>query len=92
MKHIVKRLWIVIAILCLSISASAYDFVIDGLKYTVLSEEDRTVEVTMPVSRDVREVNIPARVINNSKTYKVTRIGSEAFRGCSGLTSLTIPN
>ena len=35
---------------------------------------------------------IPETVTYNSKTYSVTSIGSSAFSGCSGLTSVTIPN
>ena len=38
------------------------------------------------------DVVIPEEVIYNSKTYKVTSIGDEAFRDCSELTSVTIPN
>lgn len=35
---------------------------------------------------------IPASVTYNSVTYSVTSIGRQAFRDCSGLTSVTIPN
>ena len=35
---------------------------------------------------------IPMEVTYMYKTYKVTSIGNYAFRGCTGLTSITIPN
>ena len=37
-------------------------------------------------------VVIPESVTYNNKTYSVTSIDSYAFEGCSGLTSITIPN
>ena len=37
-------------------------------------------------------VVIPSSVTYNGKEYSVTSIGSSAFSGCSGLTSVTIPN
>ena len=37
-------------------------------------------------------VVIPASVNYNNKEYIVTRIGNNAFSGCSGLTSVTIPS
>ena len=37
-------------------------------------------------------ITIPASVNYNGKTYSVTTIGNYAFRGCSSLTSVTIPN
>ena len=37
-------------------------------------------------------VVIPASVVYDGSTYSVTSIGSEAFRDCSGLTSITISN
>ncbi len=88
-----------IATLCASLSASAYDFKSDGLYYNILSEEDRTVEVTyysFNYSDNKHYVSgiieIPRRVIHNSKTYTVTSIGDGAFYACSSLTSVTIPN
>ncbi|MBR2146048.1 MAG: leucine-rich repeat domain-containing protein, partial [Muribaculaceae bacterium] len=35
---------------------------------------------------------IPERVEHDGKSYLVTEIGGSAFRGCSGMTSLEIPN
>lgn len=37
-------------------------------------------------------VTIPFTVTYNGNTYRVISIGECAFRGCSGLTSITIPN
>lgn len=37
-------------------------------------------------------VVIPESVTYNGTTYSVTSIGYEAFKDCSGLTSITIPN
>ena len=38
------------------------------------------------------DVVIPSSVEHNNVTYSVTSIGNEAFNGCSGLTSVSIPN
>lgn len=38
------------------------------------------------------DLTIPSTVTNNGTTYSVTSIGESAFRYCSGLTSVTIPN
>ena len=37
-------------------------------------------------------VTIPPSVTYNNNTYKVTGIGTYAFRDCTGLTSITLPN
>ena len=37
-------------------------------------------------------LDIPSSVIHNNQTYSVTSIDNYAFCGCSGLTSITIPN
>ena len=93
MKPIVKKIWISIAVLCTFLNASAYDydFESDGLCYNILSEEDRTVEVT-GYQKYSGDIEIPEKVICKSKTYTVTSIGDYALRECSSLTSVTIPN
>ena len=37
-------------------------------------------------------VNIPETITYNGHTYNVTTIGNDAFRGCTRLTSVSIPN
>ena len=37
-------------------------------------------------------ITIPSSVTNNDTNYSVTSIGEDAFRNCSGLTSVSIPN
>lgn len=99
MKRIIQKLWMFIAVLCASIPAYAYDdydFMEGGLYYNILSEKDRTVEVTYNVYSSYADnisgnVLVPEKVRHNSLLYKVTSIGESAFRGCSGLTSVTIP-
>ena len=98
MKPIIQKLWMVIAVLCASLSATAYDFRSGGLCYDILSEEDRTVGVTYEAylsdnASYVRgDIELPQRLIHSSKTYTLIYIGNSAFWGCSGLTSVTIPN
>ena len=89
------------ALLLAAINASAYKFMSDGLCYNILSEEDRTVEVTYNLDHTYNDYNdykhyagdwsIPATVIYNNTTYSVTSIGDHAFDDCEFLTQVTIP-
>ena len=67
---------------------------VDGIWYN-FNNNTLTAEVTYYysyINEYSGSVIIPSSVTYNNKTYNVTSIGSEAFRGCSGLTSVTIPN
>jgi len=38
------------------------------------------------------DIEIPSEVIYNEESYKVTAVGDVAFAGCTGVTSVSIPN
>ena len=71
--------------------ASAYDFVVDGIYY-FHNGDGTSVSVTSGNDKYTGIVKIPKSVTYIYKTYSVTKIGWNAFEGCSGLTSVTIPN
>jgi len=77
--------------------SSAYYFESDGLYFNIVSREDRTVEVTYKSDWDnddyvKGDLTIPRKLIYEGKTYTVIRIDDNAFKDCSGLTSVEIPN
>ena len=75
--------------------AQAYVFEADGIYYNITSLSDLTVEVTYETTSYNSysgKITIPDTVTYNGKTYAVTSIGSSAFRGCTSLTSITIPD
>lgn len=78
-------------------TSSAAAFKYEKLYYNIISEEDRTVEVTYLDSKFNTayvsgDIEIPRKVMYKSKTYTVTSIGGSAFYGCSKLASVTIGN
>ena len=88
MKSSIQKWLFLIAGLLVSLSASAYSFMVDGINYSVTSFSERTVEVTSSESC-LGVVEIPSKVLYESIAYKVTSIGDWAFRGCTGCTGLT---
>ena len=91
MKKLIVFLFSLILSVVFSTSASAYDVKIDGIYYN-LNSEDKTAEVTSGEEKYSGEVVIPSSITSEGKEYKVTSIGDYAFRFCSGLKSITIPN
>ncbi len=91
-----KKILLLTLMAILALTASAYNFMVNGLAYNRTSSN--TVEVTYTVYQSesnysgLTTANIPSSVTYSGKTYSVTSIGDFAFYECSGLTSVTIPN
>ncbi len=98
-KQLVVFVWTLLPLM-----ASAYDAQINGIYYN-LDTENKTATVTFESSESVPgsystsyssdyegDVVIPDAVTWNGASYTVTTIGIGAFRGCSGLKSITIPS
>ena len=85
----IKQLLITIAVLLCSITLHAFE--VDGIYYDITSSTDLTVEVTWGYIESSGSVIIPSTVAYSGEEYSVTSIGYDAFSGCSGLTSITIP-
>lgn len=87
-----KKLFLALFGVSISISGFAYDFQLDGICYTIISEIDCTVEVSKNNDKYYSgNLVIPSQVTKYGQTYKVTRIGQNAFYGCKKLYSVTIP-
>ena len=72
-----------------SISALAYDVEVDGIYYDI-SETTATVTTGDVIYSGA--IVIPESISFENSKYSVTSIGEAAYRGCFGLTSVTIPN
>ena len=91
-RTIIRPTLLLLLLLFSSSSALAYDCEVDGIYYN-LNTTDKTASVTSDGNRSYSGgVVIPETIAYNDITYPVTSIGSYAFGGCSGLTSVTIPN
>ena len=91
-----KHLFATLMLLC-SVVVNAYNFEVDGIYYNITNSTDKTVYVTYKGNDSYSAaysgaIVIPETVTYDGITYSVTSISSSAFSGCSGLTSITIPN
>ena len=90
------KLFTLLVALITTTSLWAYDFQSGDLYYNITSKT--TVEVTYLEEYSsenysgLTTATIPETVTCNGTTYSVTSIGYVAFRACSSLTSITIPN
>ena len=91
------RLLLTLTALLLALSSWANGTEIDGIHYE-LDSSTKTASVTYTGSSSDSDnsysgdITIPASVNYSGTTYSVTSIGNEAFLGCTGLTSITIPS
>ena len=95
---LMKKYFLLLTLLCLSLSARAHDAEVDGIFYN-LDADNKTATVTFQGdnydsynNEYSGDVVIPETVIYNGITYSVTSLGWACFTYCSSLTSITIPN
>ena len=88
-----KKLLSLVLMLIVSINTFAYaDFTVDGIRYRISSNEEGTCAVIGHEELTNSTLIIPTSVTNGNDTkYTVESIASNAFKDCSGLTSVTIP-
>lgn len=79
-----------VMMLTMAAYCTAQDFIVDGIKFTI-NYDNKTVSVAR--NGDANGIlNIPETVTYNKKNYPVTKIGESAFKDCSELTQVNIPN
>ena len=88
-KTTMKRIFLLFSLLLGVLSAWAYDVELDGIFYN-LDKENKTASVASYSYKGA--VVIPETISVDGKAYTVTSLGEKCFSGCSGLTSITIPN
>ena len=99
MKHSLLRLSILALLLTITTTCFAYDFEIDGIYYNILSNTEKTVEVTHDWKYKYENqglyqgnITIPTNVTYQDVVYTVIQIGESAFYDCDKLLSVAIPN
>ena len=86
-----KRVLLNIMLACLPVvGASAYDFEVDGIYYTITNKTSMTAAVSNGTTKYSGDIMIPATVVVNDQTYTITSIAAQAFRDCNNLESVTI--
>ena len=90
-----KQLLLLIMILVPMMASAHYDAVnIDGIYYNIYNYPnipgENHAEVIKNPDLYTGNVVIPSRVAFGGESYDVTDIDESAFRGCTGLTSVTI--
>ena len=86
-----RALFLSLAVL-LSLPMLAVEVEIDGINYDLNVETKESAVRSKSSGKYSGEIVIPESVEHEGVTHSVTGIGNGAFDGCSGLTSVTIPN
>ena len=96
-----KNIFVFLLAVLLPCMALAHDFEADGIYYNIISDEEKTVEVTFPSDKKIIDdgykcykdvVFIPEKVNYAGKEYTVTAIGESAFECNDELLSVVMPN
>ena len=96
---IINRISIFLLLFFISGKLSAYDFLVDGIYYEIISEANSQVSVThssntpdRPIASYSGDITVPSSVIYNNKSYTVVAISDYAFSSCNQMTSISLPN
>ena len=92
-----KKYLFILIIMLLPVVANAYDYAIDNIDgitiyYEKLSETENNLVVVRGKNLYAGDVKIPANITYSDVSYVVTKIGDQAFMGCTELTSINMPN
>ncbi len=68
------------------------EFTVDGLNYTVTSDNPATVEVTGPADKSTTSIIIPSSVTYSAIDFSVTSVAGSAFSNCTSAKTITIPS
>ncbi len=90
MRHLTRflRLTALATLMVASLPTWAYDFALDGIRYTTTS--DNTVSVIYGGDY-TGDIVIPQRITEDENIFYVTAIADRAFHNCNGLTAVTLP-
>ena len=86
-----KKIFLSLLVVLLPMVAMADAVEIDGIYYNLISKA-KEAEVTSNPNKYSGTVDIPASISFDGVEYSVTSIGVSAFRYCSSLTTVNIPN
>ena len=87
-----KTLLSLLVMLCAAATASAVNITVDGLCYQVSGTNLSVVNDASYATALSGSLVIPGQVTYEGTTYTVNQIGYNAFRNCSAITSVVIPN
>ena len=91
-KHLHKSLRAMFLSLAVLLSLPVLAVEVDGINYKFNGETKQATVIAKSSGKYSGEVVIPETVEYIGTAYSVTSIGQSAFKDCTGLTSVTIPN
>ena len=90
-----KKIFLLLTLLLCTSMAWAYDAEVDGIYY-FLNQSNKTAQVASYYDENIftedGELCIPKSISVDGAIYVVTSLRDGCFFGCTGLTSITIPN
>ena len=88
-----KKIFLLLTLfLCTSMDwAHAVKVKVDGINY-IIDQSNKTAQVTSNYEEYTGDLCIPESISVEGTIYVVTSLGDYCFDGCTGLTSITIPN